>query len=102
MHFNELHEMEEVEAIQSGLQRYEQRMRQATELRQKKQQELKTNMQNLTSKVNEKLDFKVLKIENDYNSEFEKNVLKRQKIEEKKKKKAEENNANHEFDMERK
>ena len=44
MHFNELHEMEEVEAIQSGLQRYETRMRQATELRQKKQQDLKTNM----------------------------------------------------------
>ena len=59
-------------------------------------------MKNLTSKVNEKLDFKMLKIENDYNSEFEKNVLKRTKIEEKKKKKAEENNANHEFDMEKK
>ena len=77
-------------------------MRRATELRQKQTQDISANMQNLTNRVNEKLLFKSAKMENDFQSEFEKNVLKRQKIEEKKKKKAEEKNAWAEFKQEEK
>ena len=90
--FKELHDIEEVEAIKIGLQRYEVRMQRAAELRAKNQEDMTCTMKGLTNKVEEKLVFKKEKTENDYKEIFEKNVLKRQKIEEKKKKKLEERN----------
>lgn len=41
-------------------------MERATELKMKKQQEMKDHMQNLTNRVNEKLSFKAERMENDY------------------------------------
>jgi len=67
-------------------------MQKATELRQKKTSELTGKMEKLTGRVVEKLEFKSQKIENDYISEFAKNVTKREKMEEKKKKLAEAKN----------
>ena len=102
LHFSKLQEMEEVEAIQNGLQRFEIRMQKATERREQEILDLKTNMKNLTKTVNEKLEFKNAKIENDYQAEFEKNVLKRSKMEEKKKKQQENQYNLLEFDKEKK
>ena len=89
--FNRLMEMEEVEAINNGLQRYEARMRKASELRTKQQYELSANMKDMTSKVDEKILKKGEEEEKYYVDMFERNVMKRKKMEEKKKKKAEEN-----------
>jgi len=73
--------MEEFEAINHGLTRYEQKMRIATELRIKHTEELTGKMEKLTNRVDEKRDFKYTKIENDYMTAFESNVTKRAKME---------------------
>ena len=101
-HFAKLHEMEEIEAIQNGLQRYQERMARATELRNKMTDKLKGKMIEITEKVEEKREFKHIQIENEYMAEFEKNVVKRQKMEEKKKKLAEAKNYDTEQDAEKK
>lgn len=49
-------------------------------------------MHSLTNRVDEKLTFKSQKLENDFYQEFEKNVLKRAKMEELKKQKNTEKN----------
>jgi adenylyl- and sulfurtransferase ThiI len=74
--------MEEVEAIQNGLLRYQERMLRATELRSKMTSKLTGKIKELTGRVEEKRDFKSQKIENDYIAEFTKNVTKREKMEE--------------------
>lgn len=94
--------MEEVEAIQNGLQLYEIKMQRATELRTKKTEELTGKMEKLTNRVEEKRDFKSTKLENDYISEFAKNVTKREKMEDKKKKLAEAKNLDNEDFQEKK
>ena len=68
----------------------------------KKQQEMKDHMQNLTNRVNEKLNYKAERIENDYQSQFEKNILKRKAIEDKKKKQDMERFQEKEFANEKK
>ena len=83
---------EEVEEIQNKLQAVEMRQRKATDLRRLKQQEILSSAHNLTGRVEEKLTFKSQKVENDYYTEFEKNVLKRAKMEELKKQKRNETN----------
>ena len=88
--FRKLHEIEEFEAIQSGLQRYESKMRKATELRAKILADESSNMHNRVQKVGEKLTFKSLAAENEYQEQFRKNILKRDGMEQKKKKRAEE------------
>lgn len=100
--FRRLHDMEEYEAIQSGLQRYESKMRKATELRQKRMEDDKAQLHDKGLKVGEKLTFKSSAIENDYVEQFRKNVLKRQGMEDKKKKKAEEKQAVNDFEFEKK
>lgn len=94
--------MEEIEAIQNGLQLYEIKMQRATELRSKKTEELTGRMEKLTNRVDEKRDFKSTKLENDYISEFAKNVTKREKMEDKKKKLAEAKNLDNEDFQEKK
>jgi len=100
--FNKLQEMQELEQIRSGLLRFEDRMKRASERREKAQNSVKQQMYNQTNRVNEKLLFKTQKQENDYHTRFEQNVLDRQKIEEKKKKRAEELVQLAEFDHEKK
>ena len=85
-----------------GLQKYEQRMQRATELRRKKQSDLSQNMKNLTNRVNEKIVFVQQQQVQDFEHEFEKNVMKRKKMEEKKKKRHEELNQDFEFHQEKK
>lgn len=58
----------------------------ATELRNRMTDKLKGKMKEITEQVEEKREFKHLQIENEFMSEFEKNVMKRGKMEEKKKK----------------
>ena len=77
-------------------------MRKATENRHQEQQEIKQKMKDLTERVKEKMSFKAEKIENDFQDMFEKNVLKRQGMEEKKKKKAEEKGQYNDFMLEKK
>ena len=101
-HFQKLNEMEEVEAIQNGLQRYQERMARATELRNRETEKLKGKMKEITEQVEEKREFKHIQIENEFMSEFEKNVMKRGKMEEKKKKLAEAKNYDTEQDAEKK
>ena len=74
----------------------------ATELRNKMTEKKTGRMKEITCRVEEKRDFKYQKLENDYISEFAKNVTKREKIEEKKKKLAEAKNFDKEADEERK
>ena len=59
-------------------------------------------MNELTNRVDEKLEYKVQKAENDYIAEFAKNVDKRKKMEDKKKKLVEEKNLDAEAYQERK
>ena len=59
-------------------------------------------MTEITGKVEEKREGKHIQVENDYISEFEKNVRKREKMEEKKKKLAEAKNYDTEQDHEKK
>lgn len=47
--------------------------------------DVKLSMINLTEKVEEKLNFKTERQDNNYMAEFEKNILKRQKMEARKK-----------------
>ena len=56
-------------------------MLRASELRSKMTAKLTGKMNELTGRVEEKREFKSQKIENDYMSEFTKNVTKREKIE---------------------
>ena len=53
--------------------------------KEKKKQEVLESMRNLTNRVDEKLQFKQKKLETEYYNEWEKNILKRAKMEEKKK-----------------
>jgi len=63
---------------------------------------VKGRMNELTNRVDEKLEYKVQKAENDYIAEFAKNVDKRKKMEDKKKKLVEEKNLDAEAYQERK
>lgn len=59
-------------------------------------------MDKLVGHVEEKREFKHVMVENDYMSEFRKNVEKREKMEEKKKKLAEAKNYDKDQDKEKK
>ena len=59
-------------------------------------------MDKLVGHVEEKREFKHVMVENDYMSEFRKNVEKREKMEEKKKKLAESKNYDKDQDKEKK
>lgn len=74
----------------------------ATDLRNRETEKLKGKMVEITEKVEEKREFKHVQIENEFMSEFEKNVKKREKMEEKKKKLAEAKNYDTEQDAEKK
>lgn len=63
---------------------------------------VKGRMNELTNRVDEKLEYKVQKAENDYIAEFAKNVDKRKKMEDKKKKLVEEKNLDAEAYQEKK
>ena len=88
--------------MQSGLQRYQEKMARATELRQKQTEGVKDRMDKLVGHVEEKREFKHVMVENDYMAEFRKNVEKREKMEEKKKKLAEAKNYDKDQDREKK
>lgn len=77
-------------------------MARANELRSKMTDKVKGRMNELTNRVDEKLEYKVQKAENDYIAEFAKNVDKRKKMEDKKKKLVEEKNLDAEAYQERK
>ena len=77
-------------------------MARANELRSKMTDKVKGRMNELTNRVDEKLEYKVQKAENDYIAEFAKNVDKRKKMEDKKKKLIEEKNLDAEAYQERK
>ena len=63
---------------------------------------MKDRMDKLVGHVEEKREFKHVMVENDYMSEFRKNVEKREKMEEKKKKLAEAKNYDKDQDREKK
>ena len=63
---------------------------------------MKDRMDKLVGHVEEKREFKHVMVENDYMSEFRKNVEKREKMEEKKKKLAESKNYDKDQDKEKK
>ena len=88
--------------MQSGLQRYQEKMARATELRQKQTEGIKDQMKKFIENVAEKRELKHAMIENDYMAEFRKNVEKREKMEEKKKKAAEARNYEQEHAQEKK
>lgn len=77
-------------------------MARANELRAKMTDKVKGRMNELTNRVDEKLEYKVQKAENDYIAEFAKNVDKRKKMEDKKKKLVEEKNLDAEAYQEKK
>ena len=77
-------------------------MTRATELRNKMTDKRKEKMKELNGAVEPRREFKHVQIESDYIAEFEKNVRKREKMEEKKKKLAEAKNYDNEQDDEKK
>ena len=77
-------------------------MARANELRSKMTDKVKGRMNELTNRVDEKLEYKVQKAENDYIAEFAKNVDKRKKMEDKKKKLVQAKNLDAEAYQERK
>lgn len=58
-------------------------MKNAAENKLKKQQEMQESMRGMTTRVNEKLEFKTEKEEQEYFKQFEKNVIKWSKVAEK-------------------
>lgn len=88
--------------IKNGLQDYEVKMQEAAEKRMKAKQDQTSYAETRNKRVVEKLEYKTAQTEEFYRSEFEKNVEKRRKIEEKKKKLGEERTQTYEYFQQKK